>query len=145
MDGVNLRVRDTHIKTNDIAAAQPILPISPTPISPNDQPRVDFRKALDTAIVRQERAERNEPSRPVHFSKHANMRLSARQINLTREQLSRVEEGLSKATEKGIRDSLVLVDDVALVVNVKSKTVITAIDAMKQGNVFSNIDGAVIV
>jgi flagellar operon protein len=137
MDGVNLRVRDTHIKTNDIAAAQPI-----QPIPSNDQPRVDFRKALDTAIVRQERA---DLGRPVHFSKHANMRLSARQINLTREQLSRVEEGLSKATEKGIRDSLVLVDDVALVVNVKSKTVITAIDAMKQGNVFSNIDGAVIV
>ena len=144
MDGLNLRVRDTHIKTSDVPAAQPILP--------SDQPRVDFRKALDTAIIRQDEASdrfdlRPKPTlgRPVHFSKHANMRLSSRQINLTGEQLSRVEQGLSQASEKGIRDSLVLVDDVALVVNVKSKTVITAIDAMNQGNVFSNIDGAVIV
>jgi flagellar operon protein len=130
MDGVNLRVRDTHIKASDTPITQPI-----------EQRQGDFRKALDTAINRTGQG----LSRPVHFSKHANMRLSARQINLTLEQLNRVEEGLSKATEKGIRDSLVLVDDVALVVNVKSKTVITAIDAMKQGNVFSNIDGAVIV
>ena len=95
----------------------------------------NFQNALDNAIGRQQ---------PVQFSKHANMRLSSRQITLTGEQLNRVEAGLTRADAKGIRDSLVLVDDVALVVNVKSKTVITALNSAQE-NVFSNIDGAVIV
>jgi len=81
---------------------------------------------------------------PVQFSKHAALRLSDRNISLTGEQINRVAEGIGKAGEKGIRDSLVLVDDVALVVNVKSKTVITAINQASE-SVFSNIDGAVIV
>ncbi|MCL2707487.1 MAG: hypothetical protein FWF03_00055 [Defluviitaleaceae bacterium] len=80
----------------------------------------------------------------VQFTKHANTRLNDRKINLSEVQLERVKDGINRANEKGIRDSLVLVDDVALVVNVRSRTVITA---LKQGidHVFSNIDGAVIV
>lgn len=81
---------------------------------------------------------------PVHFSKHAAIRLNDRNINLTHEQIERVAGGLGRADEKGIRDSLVLVDDVALVVNVQSRTVITAMNQVTD-NVFSNIDGAVIV
>jgi flagellar operon protein len=81
---------------------------------------------------------------PVQFSKHAALRLNDRNISLTGEQIERVSDGIGKAGEKGIRDSLVLVDDVALVVNVQSRTVITAINQTAE-NVFSNIDGAVIV
>ena len=81
---------------------------------------------------------------PVQFSKHAALRLSDRNISITGEQMERVEDGLQRANAKGIRDSLVLVDDLALVINVKSKTVITALQN-SQENVFSNIDGAVIV
>lgn len=81
---------------------------------------------------------------PLQFSKHANMRLNARDIRLSSDQMKRIEDGVSKAQQKGIKDSLVLVDNVALVVNVKSKIVITA---MQNGNenIFTNIDGAVIV
>jgi len=100
---------------------------------PQSQPAVNFRDILDRKI-----------ETPVHFSKHAALRLSDRNINLSDEQIGRVAEGVGKAGEKGIRDSLVLVDDVALVVNVKSRTVITAIN-QSTDNVFSNIDGAVIV
>jgi flagellar operon protein len=93
---------------------------------------VSFREILD-----------NKMETPVHFSKHAALRLSDRNISLSNEQLSRLTEGIGKANEKGIRDSLVLIDNIALVVNVKSRTVITAISQMQE-NVFSNIDGAVI-
>ena len=86
----------------------------------------------------------NTLDKQVQFSKHANMRLSARNINLTGDQMARVGDGILKANEKGIRDSLVLVDNLALVVNVGSRTVITAMNRDNQ-NVFSNIDGAVIV
>jgi len=84
------------------------------------------------------------PEAPVQFSKHAAIRLNDRNINLTHSQIERVADGIGKAGEKGIRDSLVLVDDVALVVNVQSRTVITAMN-QSADNVFSNIDGAVIV
>lgn len=78
------------------------------------------------------------------FSKHANERLASRNIDLTDEQLERLENGAKKASEKGINESLVMVDDLAFIVNVKNNTVITAV---KDGDdrVFTNIDGAVIM
>jgi flagellar operon protein len=83
---------------------------------------------------------------PLQFSKHAGERLSARDIQLSDTQMQRVEDGVHKARIKGVRDSLVIVDDVALVVNVQNKIVVTALDkGQNDGNVFTNIDGAVIV
>lgn len=85
---------------------------------------------------------------PLQFSKHASMRLSTREIALSNDQMKRVEDGVNKAGAKGIKDSLVFVDNVALVVNIRSKTVVTAMRAQagpENDNVFTNIDGAVIV
>ncbi len=82
----------------------------------------------------------------VQFSKHAEMRLSMRSINLTNEQMNRIEEGVNLAKEKGIKDSLVLIDNLALVVNTSNKIVITAMaKENEKENVFTKIDGAVIV
>ncbi|MCR5793239.1 MAG: flagellar protein [Lachnospiraceae bacterium] len=79
----------------------------------------------------------------LRFSKHANQRLSDRNIDLSKEQMQRLENGTSKAREKGINESLVMVDDLAFIVNVKNNTVITAVNDGNDG-VFTNIDGAVI-
>lgn len=83
-------------------------------------------------------------STSLQFSKHANMRLNSREITLSNEQIKRVEDGVEMAKTKGINDSLVLVDNVALLVNTKNKMVITALNKEKE-NLFTNIDGAVIV
>jgi flagellar operon protein len=81
----------------------------------------------------------------VRFSRHAAGRLSDRNITLTDSQLERLSEGTQKAEQKGIKDSLVIVDDLAFIVNVPSSTVVTAMDQKEtQENVFTNIDGAVI-
>lgn len=95
----------------------------------------NFQNILNGAI---------EDSSKVQFSKHANGRLLNRNISLSDEQLVRVNDGVKNAAEKGIKQSLVLVDNVALVVSVKNKTVITAIDN-KSNSIFTNIDGTVIV
>lgn len=80
------------------------------------------------------------------FSKHASARLMDRNINLTQGQVERLEAGTKQAEEKGIKESLMIMDDLAFIVNVKNSTVITAIDQKSSsGNVFTNIDGAVIV
>ncbi len=81
----------------------------------------------------------------VRFSKHASARLSDRKIEMTDEQLIRLGEGTDRAMAKGIKDSLVIVDDMAFIVNVPSRTVVTAIDSANTNeNIFTNINGAVI-
>lgn len=77
------------------------------------------------------------------FSKHANARLATRNIDLSAEQIERLENGTTKAREKGIQESLVMVDDLAFIVNVKNNTVITAVGDSTD-SIFTNIDGAVI-
>ena len=80
------------------------------------------------------------------FSKHATQRLESRGISLSDEQNIRLQSGVEKASAKGINESLVLVDSLAFIVNVPNKTVVTAMDQTEtQSNVFTNIDGAVIM
>lgn len=80
------------------------------------------------------------------FSKHAMGRLYDRGISLSAEQSRRLADGVTKAGAKGINESLVLMDSLAFIVNVPNKTVVTAIDQANAGeNIFTNIDGAVIV
>ncbi len=82
----------------------------------------------------------------VRFSKHATQRLETRNIQLSSEQSARLEDGVMKAQEKGIKESLVLVDSLAFIVNIPNKTVVTAMDQTDaQTNVFTNIDGAIIM
>lgn len=85
-------------------------------------------------------------SSELRFSKHATMRLYDRNINLSQEQNERLESGVLKASEKGINESLVILDSLAFIVNVPNRTVVTAMDQSEsKDNIFTNIDGAVIV
>lgn len=77
------------------------------------------------------------------FSKHANQRLASRNIDLSDEQLQRLESATNRAREKGMKESLVLVDNLAFIVNVKNNLVVTAVNDAEK-SVFTNIDGAVI-
>lgn len=87
---------------------------------------------------------KKEVASELKFSKHANQRLEDRKITLTRDQLSRLEEGTQKAKKKGINESLVVVDGLSFIVSVKNNTVITAVNKEDE-QVFTNIDGAVIM
>lgn len=100
---------------------------------------------LSFAEILQEKQRTREASE-LKFSKHAAMRLEHRNINLSAEQSERLEAGVQKASEKGINESLVVVDSLAFIVNVPNRTVVTAIDGQEsEGHIFTNIDGAVIV
>ena len=79
------------------------------------------------------------------FSAHAQTRLQSRQISLDSSHLNRLQGAVQRAAGKGSRDALILMDDLAMVVSVSNRTVITVVDkdSMKQ-NVFTNIDSAVI-
>ena len=87
--------------------------------------------------------ERTSEGSELKFSKHASMRMQSRQIDLTENQWERLEGGVEKAGEKGIRESLVMVDNLAFIVNISNNTVITAVGE-GEDKIFTNIDGAII-
>jgi len=84
----------------------------------------------------------------VQFSQHALERLQTRNIKLGQAELTKLNDAVDKAALKGAKESLVLMNNnnLALVVSVKNKTVITAMDgASIKDNIFTNIDSAVII
>lgn len=118
----------------------------PLPINPGQKPaqpqapktgekKGDFARILDGKL----------PSQGVKFSSHAQERLRARGISLSESDLKKLEGAVDSVAQKGGRESLIMMGDAALVVSVTNRTVITAMDrAGMQGNVFTNIDSAVV-
>ncbi len=99
--------------------------------------QVSFRDVLKT---------KTDEDESLKFSKHASTRLEQRGIHLTEKQMERLNDGRRQAEQKGIKDSLVIVDELAFIVNVPNNTVVTALDSTQTDtNVFTNIDGAVIM
>lgn len=90
-------------------------------------------------------AQSTEQPGALKFSAHAQTRIQSRQIQLGPAEMERVQNAVQKAAGKGSKESLVLLDQTALVVSVPNRTVITVVDKdnLKQ-NVFTNIDSAVI-
>lgn len=110
-------------KTTQPTRLQPTKPVSDTA----------FSKALDQA-------------QGVKFSQHAQDRLKARNIAFSDDQLKQLEGAVNSVAQKGGKDSLVMMGDAALVVSVKNRTVVTAMDRNQmKGNVFTNIDSAVVL
>jgi len=78
------------------------------------------------------------------FSNHAQKRLEARNINLSDEGLQRLSQAVDKADRRGGKESLVLMDDMSFIVNVRDRMVITALDSQSRGEgVFTQIDSVV--
>ena len=113
---------------------------------PTDGKPGEFDQVFERTLEQVPQSDLNQLKQPLKFSAHASQRLQDRNIKLSQEMMGRVNEALDKAEAKGIEDTLVLTPDAALIVSVKNRTVITALDrSAMTGNVFSNIDGAVIV
>lgn len=111
-------------------------------IRKNEKAAISFRDVLQGKTV----GEETPAGDGLKFSKHAVNRLADRQITLSASQMERLCNGTKKAGEKGIQESLVLMDSLAFIVNVPNHTVITAMEqAETNENVFTNIDGAVII
>ena len=82
---------------------------------------------------------------PLAFSGHAVKRIEQRGLQLDGDRMRRLEQAVDRAEAKGSRDSLILLDELALVVSVQNHTVVTALDeASRKEHVFTNIDSVVI-
>ena len=81
----------------------------------------------------------------VRFSSHAQKRMEARDIQLGDDGLARLALAVEQVAQKGGKESLVLMDDLAFIVNVKDRLVVTALDGdSRKGNIFTQIDSVVI-
>jgi flagellar operon protein len=118
------------------ASIRPATPGSSTaPLPGMPGSTVSFRQLLDDTLRTQG---------GVKFSAHALKRLESRGISLSPPEVSAVEQAVDRAAAKGSRDSLLLGQQFAMVVNVPSRTVITALDQQQLSeNVVTNIDSAV--
>lgn len=94
-------------------------------------------------ILANQKTSVSKETQELKFSKHANQRLESRNIDLSKELLKRLESGTRMAQQKGIKESLVMIDNLAFIVNVENNTVVTAVND-NESKVFTNIDGAVI-
>lgn len=100
-------------------------------------PDVDFRRLLDDSL---------RTAGGIKFSAHAVRRLESRSIHLGPGDVNAIENAVDRAAAKGSRDSLVLSPSYAMVVNIPSRTVVTAFDQEQlQENVVTNIDSAVLL
>lgn len=80
------------------------------------------------------------------FSNHAIERMQSRGIRFTGEDMKKLDSAVEKAAQKGSKDTLVLINDAALIVNIKNRTVVTAMDkSLMKENVFTNIDSTVVI
>lgn len=80
------------------------------------------------------------------FSKHAQQRIDSRQIQISPQLLSQINNAVEQASGKGIKDALMISGQTAFIVNVPSRTVVTTMSGQEMtNNIFTNIDGAVIL
>lgn len=80
------------------------------------------------------------------ISSHASERLKAREINLSKEDMTKINDGINKADEKGARESVLLYKDLVFIASIKNRTLITAMDKKEaESNVFTNIDSVVLI
>lgn len=81
----------------------------------------------------------------VQFSNHAAKRIERRDLDLDAGRLNRLNSAISRAAEKGSKNSVVMLDGLAVVVDIRDRKVVTAINAEAgKERVFTNIDSVVI-
>ena len=127
---------DNRLKIN-----QPIQPLKRTQ---QQKKNVQEKKKSNCPLFKDILGDKMNGKDKLSFSKHAKKRIDSRSIPVSKVELDKLSTGVEKARNKGARDSLVMVNNVAYIVSVENNTVVTAVDEdSMDDNVFTNIDSAV--
>lgn len=99
-------------------------------------PKSNFAEILNQA----------EQNQNLKFSKHAVERMKVRDIKLDNVEITKIEEAINKASKKGVKEALILMEDKAFIASIKNKTIVTTVSKEQlKDNIFTNIDGAIII
>ena len=114
------------------------------PAQPINSPQPGTPARAPAPAAKTSFAQTLEQSQNLRFSNHAQKRLQTRNIELSSDSVERLSNAVDKADKRGGRSSLVMVDDMAFIVNVKDRLVVTALDSNSRGEgVFTQIDSGV--
>lgn len=140
--------------TNGLNRIENLIPTKPQEIKKSEgEGGVSFKETLTEALktpnvaeARNLTAGKAAEAPQLKFSNHAIERMQSRGISYSPQDLTRLGEAVQKAAAKGSKDTLVLMDQSALIVSVKNNTVVTVMDknALKE-NVFTNIDSTIVM
>lgn len=107
------------------------------PVKKNPHQNVSFGDTLEKTL--------STGSKPI-ISKHAEQRLKERGIAINSDQWQSIGEKLAEAGSKGVKDSLVLLKDAALIASAKNNTVITVMNREEaRAQIFTNINGTIVM
>ena len=137
---------------NGLDRIQNLIPTKPTDIKKSEgEGQTSFKEALGEALKTNEVAApkiaiTKSEAPQLKFSNHAIERMQSRGISYSPQDMTRLGEAVQKAAAKGSKDTLVLMENSALIVSVKNNTVVTVMDknALKE-NVFTNIDSTIVM
>lgn len=124
---------------------------TPSRVSPTTDKHTKEIKPLNEAldfgkVLEREHVEQSDAARGFKISQHAATRIRSREIPWDTDLEARVRSGIDSALAKGSRETLILAGGVAVIANVESRTVITAMNSSGlESRVFTNIDSAVLV
>ncbi|WP_227935815.1 TIGR02530 family flagellar biosynthesis protein [Alkalihalobacillus deserti] len=79
-------------------------------------------------------------------SKHAQHRMDMRGIEFSAEKWLTIQDKVKEAKQKGVKDSLVITNNAALIVSAQNDTVITVLNRDEaQSQIFTNINGTILI
>ena len=109
-----------------------------TPNTVQEAPKGDsFQTILNSQLAQ---------TQTLSFSRHAVNRIEERGIDLSAENMERLQEGMELAQQKGLDDALIIMDQAAFIVSAKNGTIITALSGNDlKKSVITNINGTVIL
>jgi len=126
---------------NSILFPQPIQ----APVRPKNSAVPQGGKPAGSSSAFDKILDQKLPGQPVRLSQHGLERLKSRGITLSDADMKQLAGAVDSVAQKGGKESLIMMGDAALVVSVKNRTVVTAMDRQgMKGNVLANIDSAVV-
>jgi len=118
--------------------------IQHVPFHPPIQPRSIQTNQTQTKLFADFLEEATNPS--LKLSKHATERMQERNIEISSSEWENVQQKVSEALQKGVKQPLVVLDHAALVISAKNSTVITVVDRDEmKSQIFTNIDGTIVL
>jgi flagellar operon protein len=109
--------------------------------SANPNEAHEFKNQLNEQLLQKENNDHG-----VKLSAHAAKRLHDRDLNMDSDEFLKIKDAISKLKSKGGKDSLVVTNSAAYIVDVNNNKIVTAIDKNKMSeNVFTKIDSTLFV
>lgn len=106
-------------------------------ITKANKPSKDFKGIFKEKIT--------ERANEISFSKHASLRVKEREIDITSEDISKLNKALDKAKDKGCKDSVLIYKNNGFITNIKSRKVITVCNMKDTEGVITNVDSVLFV